>query len=162
MHIPTAPIAAALTVMAAALSSASGADFINVMLDRATIAPVPEGTATIVIGNPLIADAQIVGKQAPGVMVVMGKGYGVTNLIALDQLGQKLVEQLVRVRGPAESVVVYRGVTRESYSCAPYCERRITLGDTPEFFNNALNQATANRAQQNNVAAASAPAAQGR
>ena len=35
-------------------------------------------------------------------------------------------------------VVVYRGVDRESYSCAPECEPRITLGDTPNYFNATL------------------------
>jgi len=31
-------------------------------------------------------------------------------------------------------VVVYRGVERESYSCAPTCDRRLMLGDTQTFF----------------------------
>jgi hypothetical protein len=36
--------------------------------------------------------------------------------------------------------VVYRGMSRESYSCAPNCERRITLGDSPEYFETAVTQ----------------------
>jgi hypothetical protein len=44
------------------------------------------------------------------------------------------------VRGPAESVIVYRGSGRESYSCTTYCEPRVTLGDTPEFFNVVLGE----------------------
>jgi hypothetical protein len=36
--------------------------------------------------------------------------------------------------------VVYRGMTRESYSCAPNCERRITLGDSPDYFESTLTQ----------------------
>ena len=131
-------------------------------LDRATITSIPKGTATIVIGDPLIADVHIVGDQAPGVMIVTGKGYGVTNVIALDNSGRKLDERLVQVLGPAESVVVYRGITRESYSCAPDCERRITLGDTAEFFNNALSQVTNNRTQQNQATAPPGGAAPGR
>ena len=67
-------------------------------------------------------------------MVVTGKGYGVTNVIALDRGGRVLSDNLVRVKGPLENVVVYRGMTRESYACAPNCERRITLGDSPEYF----------------------------
>jgi hypothetical protein len=38
-------------------------------------------------------------------------------------------------------VVIYRGADRESYSCSPNCERRITLGDAPAYFDAALNQA---------------------
>jgi hypothetical protein len=37
-------------------------------------------------------------------------------------------------------VTVFKGVERESYSCAPDCERRITLGDSSAHFNAALAQ----------------------
>ena len=100
-------------------------------MDQAKLARVPPRTATLVVGNPLIADVSV---QAGGAMVITGKGYGVTNLIALDPNGRKIYEKLVRVQGPAENVVVYRGTTRESYICEPNCERRITLGDTPDYF----------------------------
>jgi Flp pilus assembly secretin CpaC len=134
-------IAIAVMVIAAAFSAASAAESINVILDQARIAKVPDRTSTIVVGNPLIADVSI---QAGGTMVVTGKGYGVTNLIALDRTGKVLAEQLVRVRSPSDSVVVYRGIARESYSCAPYCERRITLGDAPDYFESTLTE-TGNR-----------------
>ncbi len=39
-------------------------------------------------------------------------------------------------------VVVYRGIERESYSCMPKCERRITLGDSVTSFNATLAQTT--------------------
>jgi hypothetical protein len=128
----------AAILMAAPVASAAE---INVILDQARIAKVPDHTATIVVGNPLIADVSI---QAGGTMVVTGTGYGLTNLIALDRAGKVLAEQQVRVRAPSDAVVVYRGVARESYSCSPYCERRITLGDTPDFFDTTLGQ-TGNR-----------------
>ena len=52
--------------------------------------------------------------QPGGLMVVTGKGYGVTNLIALDRNGATLMEKQVSVKGPyANTVVVYRGVHRE-------------------------------------------------
>jgi hypothetical protein len=45
------------------------------------------------------------------------------------------------VVGPADKIVVmYRGVDRETYSCAPNCERRMTIGDTPVYFSANLNQ----------------------
>ena len=92
---------------------------------------LPERVATLVIGNPLIADVSI---QPGGLMVVTGKGYGVTNLIALDRNGATLMEKQVSVKGPyANTVVVYRGMTRETYSCAPFCEPRVTLGDARGF-----------------------------
>jgi Flp pilus assembly secretin CpaC len=143
--LSAARVTAALVIMAA--TSASAADAISVTLDQAKIAKIPDHTSTIVVGNPLIADVSI---QAGGTMVVTGKGYGMTNLIALDRNGKVLAEQLVRVKSPTDSVVVYRGVARESYSCAPDCERRITLGDTPDYFDATLNETGSrnSRAQQ--------------
>jgi Flp pilus assembly secretin CpaC len=134
-------IAAAVMLLGTALPAASAAEAINVILDQARIAKLPEHASTIVVGNPLIADVSI---QAGGTMVVTGKGYGITNLIALDRTGKVLGEQLVRVSSPADNVVIYRGIARESYSCAPDCERRITLGDSPEYFESTINQ-TGNR-----------------
>ena len=106
---------------------------------------LPEGVATVVIGNPLIADATL---QSGGILVLTGKGFGATNLLALDRTGRVVTNKTVEVVGAkgADLVVVYRGMERESYSCAPVCERRITLGDSPAYFNNALSQSgTRNR-----------------
>lgn len=127
--------------LVAALPAASdrlrASELISVVLDQAQIVKLPENLATIVVGNPLIADVTV---QPGGILVITGKGYGVTNLIALDRQGKTLMDHLVEVQGPPDSVVVYRGVNRESYSCAPLCERRITLGDTPEYFSGTLTQ----------------------
>ena len=144
-------IPATLILMCIALPAASAGEAISVILDQARIAKVPERTTTMVVGNPLIADVSI---QAGGTMVVTGKGYGVTNLIALDRTGKVLAEQLVQVKSPVDNVVVYRGIARESYSCAPDCERRITLGDTPDYFDATLNQTGSrnSRAQQGQAA----------
>jgi len=109
-----------------------------VALDRAKIIKLPEKTATLVIGNPLIADAAV---QPGGVAVITAKGYGATNLVAIDRHGAILLETPVQVIGPVDKVVVmYRGIDRETYSCARNCERRITIGDTPAYFTSNLQQ----------------------
>jgi Flp pilus assembly secretin CpaC len=131
-------------VLAVALASAVGmggagaAETLTVVLDQAQITQLPERVATIVIGNPLIADVTL---QAGGNMVITGKGYGSTNIIALDRTGATLMTKIVRVVGPRDTVIVYRGIDRESYSCAPDCERRITLGDAPPYFDATIGQA---------------------
>jgi Flp pilus assembly secretin CpaC len=125
-------------VPAAFVSRSAADDTVMITLDQARVLRIPERTSTVVVGNPLIADISV---QTGGMIVVTGKGYGVTNLIALDQRGTMLMEQLIEVRGPTSHVVVvYRGIDRESYSCTPYCERRITLGDTPAYFDATLQQ----------------------
>jgi len=148
-------IAAALTFFDVALPVAAAGEVINVILDQASIARVPDRTTTMVVGNPLIADVSL---QAGGTIAVTGKGYGVTNLIALDRAGKVLSERLIQVRSPLDHVVVYRGIARESYSCAPDCERRITLGDSPDYFDSTLNQTgnRSSRAQQGQAAGANA------
>jgi Flp pilus assembly secretin CpaC len=117
---------------------------IEVLLDQAKLVKMPERVNTIVIGNPAIADATV---QAGGWMVITGKGYGTTNLIALDRSGGVLLEKTVEVQGPQSGVVtVYKGVDRESYSCTPLCERRLTLGDGQPYFEANTAQGAARNA----------------
>ncbi len=131
------------TLLAAVVfgAAAARAETVTVSIDTARVMRLPEHVATVVIGNPLIADASL---QRGGVLVVTGKGYGATNLLALDREGQVVLKKTVRVRGPSKRdlVVVYRGADRESYSCAPECEPRVTLGDANKYFAGTLRQTT--------------------
>jgi hypothetical protein len=156
---PRRALALALLVCAAAASSGGGvqaAQVLTVKLDQARIEKLPEKASTIVIGNPLIADVSI---QQGGLMVLTGKGYGTTNMIALDRNGAVVSEHTILVQAPTEGlVVVYRGTNRETFSCTPRCERAIVLGDSPEFFNATLGQAATRSAR---AAGAAAPTTQG-
>jgi len=123
---------------AIAPAPAKAADTLNVVLDQATIMKLPEKVATIVVGNPLIADVAV---QSGGLVVVTGKGYGATNVIALDRTGTVLMERSIVVSGAVgPTVQVYRGIQRETYSCTPNCERRITLGDSADYFTATIGQ----------------------
>jgi hypothetical protein len=132
--------------LAAAVSAPAQADTFTIRVDQAKLLKLPERVATIVIGNPLIADATL---QSGGLLVITGKGYGATNLMALDRGGQVLMEKSVRVLGPGgkDVVVVYKGIDRETYSCGRDCLPRITLGDSTAYFNAAL-AATGTRSGQ--------------
>jgi hypothetical protein len=122
---------------------------VQVVIDQAKLLKLPEGTATLVVGNPLIADVSL---QTGGVIVLTGKSYGTTNVVALDRAGTVTMEHLVEVQGPRENVLVlYRGIDRESYSCTPKCERRITIGDTQNYFAGSLGQTGAFNAQAQNA-----------
>jgi hypothetical protein len=99
---------------------------------------LPEKVATIVVGNPLVADVSL---QPGGLMVITGKSYGMTNLVVLDRAGTVLMEKTIEVEGPVgQLVVLYRGIERETYSCTPDCERRITLGDSNTYFEANISQ----------------------
>ncbi len=130
-------LAAGLALTAAAFAGAAD-DIVAVVVDQAKVVKLPDKVATIVVGNPLIADVTL---QPGGMVVVTGKGYGSTNMIAMDRAGGVLAERSIQVEGPADKLVtVFRGIERESYSCTPACQRRVTLGDGKDYFNAALGQ----------------------
>ena len=134
-------LAAGLVLFPVAGLPAAANDMISVNVDQAKLVKFPEKIATIVVGNPLIADVTL---QPGGMVVVTGKGYGATNVIALDRAGSVLMDRVVQVEGPTDKVVtVYRGTARESYSCTPNCERRVTLGDADAYFKTTMEQAGA-------------------
>jgi hypothetical protein len=125
---------------------------IPVSIDQAKLIKVPERSATIVIGNPLIADITL---QPGGIIIVTGKSYGATNFVAMDRNGEVLVDRIIMVEGAADPIVtVYRGIERESYSCMPICQPRITLGDSEKFLKAVLDQAGALSGQAAGAAAA--------
>jgi hypothetical protein len=149
-------VVAFMAAAAVVTHAAASPQTLTVFVDQATLVKLPEKVATLVVGNPLIADVTL---QPGGLMVVTGKGYGATNILALDRTGTILMESSVRVQGPRDNVVVvYRGAKelpalRETYSCDPNCERRITLGDSSDYFNTTMGQTGARNGQ-----AGSAPA----
>ena len=118
--------------------AASDTESVAVVVDQARVIKLPERVATIVVGNPLIADVTL---QPGGMVVVTGKGYGSTNMIALDRTGAVLADRSIQVEGPTDKLVtVFRGIDRESYSCTPVCQRRVTLGDGSSYFDSVLGQ----------------------
>jgi len=127
-----------LAVATLSAPRAHAAEVFPVRLDQAALLKLPEKVSTIVVGNPMIADVAV---QSGGLVVVTGKGYGATNLLALDRTGTVLMERSIVVKGPdSTSVSVYRGAERETFSCTPDCERRITLGDSANFFTQTVTQ----------------------
>jgi len=153
LRIPFSARAFALGLLLMPLAVPSpAAESIAVVVDQAKLVKLPEKVATIVVGNPLIADVSL---QPGGMMVVTGKGYGTTNVMALDRQGSVLIDRMVQVEGPTDNLVtVYRGVERESYSCTPVCQRRITLGDAPTYFSATLGQSGSLASQAAGSAAA--------
>lgn len=158
-------LAAALLATALALGSGLSAalaapppaawESVVVKVDHAKVVRLPEKAQTVIVGNPAIADVSV---QRNGVMVVTGKSFGVTNLIALDASGALLAESLVRVGASSDSVLtVQRGLDRESYSCAPSCEPIARLGDAQRFFSEAGGQSIARSAAAAGAATTSAP-----
>ncbi len=136
----------------------AAADSVTVNVDSARLLKLPANVATIVIGNPLIADATL---QNGGTLVITGKGYGSTNLLALDRGGRVIMSKTVQVLGPEADhlIVVYKGVKRETLSCSHECQPRNTLGDDQTYFSGTLGQTTARNGAASSGGAAAAPSA---
>ena len=81
---PLCWVAMALFFTAAAPAASAG-DPIVVRLDQARLLKLPDRAATVVIGNPLIADLSL---QPGGLAVITGKCYGATNIIVMDRAAQ--------------------------------------------------------------------------
>jgi hypothetical protein len=56
-------------------------------------------------------------------VIVVGKGYGMTQVMVIDRVGHALLDSRVTVIAPnAGRVTVYRGAVGTDYSCAGRCQ----------------------------------------
>lgn len=131
-------IATALAICTA--SGASAADQIMVMLDQAKVLLLPPNASTIILGNPSIADVSMLKRNNQ--MILTGKSFGRTNLIALDVDGKSVGESTVIVTNAVSrgGLVVQRGLQRETYDCSPICNPTVTLGDDSKFMADTAGQ----------------------
>ena len=110
--------------LAFAIASAAAPAFaesgIEVTMNQAKIIKLSRAADTIIVGNPDIADASV---QDASTVVLTGKGFGVTNLVVLDEAGAPIIDEQISVsRSTAETVRIYRRATVQTLSCTPYCE----------------------------------------
>jgi Flp pilus assembly secretin CpaC len=134
-------LAAAFLVAAGATPAHAEMGVIAVTLDQAKVAQLPQGTATLIVGNPMIADVTML--KTNNAMVITGKGFGQTNLIAIDAAGSVIDERQVRVL-PAKTVLVLQsGASRMSYACNPDCMPSAQLGDDDKAFKDEGDQISA-------------------
>ena len=131
-------LAVAFVLAAGASPARAETSLIAVTLDQAKIARLPHGTTTLIVGNPMIADVTMLKNN--DAMVITGKGFGQTNLIAIDAAGSVIDEQQVQVL-PAKTVLVLQsGASRVSYACNPDCMPTVQLGDDDKTFTEAGTQ----------------------
>jgi Flp pilus assembly secretin CpaC len=110
----------AALLAASLVSLSANAAGIEVTMNQARIVKLSRAADTIVIGNPAIADASV---QDARTVVLTGKGFGVTNLVILDETGNLIIDEQVTVmRDTASSVRIYRRAEVQTLSCTPYCE----------------------------------------
>jgi hypothetical protein len=127
--------------LCAALVSANpaAAEPLALLTDQTKALTVAKTPATIVVGNPSIADVTIQDNN----IFLHGRAFGTTNIILLDEAGATMSEFEVTVtNGISTHVAVYRGgYFRYSMVCAPVCEGELQQGDEKEYFSTLLSQA---------------------
>lgn len=112
-------------------SPATAGDLI-VRYDQSQLLRLPRPASEIIIGNPSIADVSL---QGGNLLVVTGKTFGITNVIALDADRNVIQDQRVVVERDDKRVVnLHKGSTRFTYSCSPNCETNLTIGDDKAYF----------------------------
>ncbi|HYD15271.1 MAG TPA: pilus assembly protein N-terminal domain-containing protein [Hyphomicrobium sp.] len=136
-----AVIASTLIVAAALLLSGKArASDLVVAYDQSQLLRLPRPVASVIIGNPSIADVAI---QGGNLLVVTGKTFGVTNIIALDAERNIIQDQRVVVqRDEVRTVNLTKGGLRQSYSCTPNCSPTLTIGDDTAYFDTISKHAS--------------------
>lgn len=108
---------------------------IRVQIDYSKLVQLKGTPTTAVIGNPAIADVQLL---EGGVLFIQGRGYGTTNLIILDGAGKTVMNTTVVVTPPeGGTVAMYRGSNVNNYACSPRCVRYPMPGETQEAYTGA-------------------------
>ncbi len=102
-------------------SSASAfADTFTVPIDHSTRLSIRGSAASVVVGNPQVADVTVVDSHT---LYVSGRGYGETDVVVLDPAGRTVYAGEILVGSPNNGrVSVYRGAARTDMACAPGCE----------------------------------------
>lgn len=131
-----------MIVLAALIVSgkAKAADLI-VAYDQSQLLRLPRAVSSVIIGNPSIADVAV---QGGNLLVVTGKTFGVTNIIALDEERNIIQDQrIVVTRDEVRLVILTKGGLRQSYSCTPNCSPTLTIGDEKDYFETVAKHAAA-------------------
>src|SRR5262249_5827792 len=109
-----------LSLAAGASCGPVSAAGLSVGIDMASPVRLERPAASVVVGNPAIADVQI---QTPTLIVLQGRSYGTTNVIAPDKDGKSILSAPVTVTSAKRfDVTIERGVNgRMTYACSGRC-----------------------------------------
>jgi Flp pilus assembly secretin CpaC len=96
------------------------AEALTVPIDHSTRLSIAGSAASVVVGNPQVADVTVVDSHT---VFISGRGYGETDVVVLDGAGRTVYAGEVMVGSPNNGrVSVYRGAARTDMACAPGCE----------------------------------------
>ncbi|HWU54562.1 MAG TPA: pilus assembly protein N-terminal domain-containing protein [Rhizomicrobium sp.] len=152
--------AAALLAAAAASGSlalaAGKGDAVALALDEVHTLTFRTPVATVYVGNPSIADVTMIDARHA---FVQGKGYGRTNIMALNRDNVMVFNTHVSVTGnnSGGTVTLNRGAQRVTLNCAGgRCEQTPTPGDSKDSYDSAVGQINGHQTAARGAAVAEA------
>jgi hypothetical protein len=128
-----------LVGMLAAAGTAIADSSLALDVDDAKLVKLAGEPSTVVVSNPMFADASIQGNK----LIVIGKNTGRTKIIVLDFDGKQLANMMVKVqRGENQVVSVYRAGVRRTMTCEPFCDQQLVVNDDSSRFKDHVEQIT--------------------
>lgn len=134
-----------LFALSLVLPSPAFAAGLAISMDEVRTVSFDTPVATVYVGNPAIADVNMIDARHA---FVIGKGFGSTNIIALDGSGKEVADTQIAVlsgaAGSDSTVLLNRGTQRVTYSCtADRCEATPEPGDGKDVFDAISSQLAA-------------------
>ncbi len=124
MRRPLALFAALAVLTTGGVALAQG---VPVRIDQTSRVTLSAPARDVFIGNPSVADVTIIDGRN---LLILGKSYGVTNLVVLDARGRTILDRQIVVAAADDGrVSFYRGADVYNYSCSPRCERTPMPGE---------------------------------
>lgn len=119
---PTRLIAAVVSaaVLLSPTLGAAQSSSLNVEIDQAQRVQLRGPAGSVIVGNPAIADVTVVDSNT---LYITGKGYGVTEVVAVDTIGRTVFQSQIVVTDGAGAgrVRVWRGGQATEMACASSC-----------------------------------------
>ncbi|MEM8986558.1 MAG: pilus assembly protein N-terminal domain-containing protein [Pseudomonadota bacterium] len=132
MGVSFKAIATALVATAATTVPASAAQELWVAVDQARPLKLKRAAASLIVGNPSIADISIHDDQT---LFILGKSQGVTNLFIMDNEGETIENLTITVTMPrGQFLTLNKGGDQYSFTCTHRCEQTPAVGDSQDAF----------------------------
>lgn len=112
---------------------------LSVPMDEVRMVAFVRPVATVYVGNPMIADVNVVDARH---VFVLGKTFGATNIIALDADGKEVANDPLTVYERSGNVVtLHRGGSQTTFACAgSRCESSPVPGDAKDPYDTTMGQ----------------------
>lgn len=102
---------------------------LNIEIDSSTRIQLRAPAGSVIVANPKIADVTVVDANT---LFITGKGYGVTEIVAVDALGRPLFQsQVVVSAGSNGTVRVWRGAQATDMACGASCSPSVRTPSAP-------------------------------